>query len=630
MSDFQDPSTHLNSEPYRGSAQTHPSSTLVFEEHSLEAKKIFFLLRSRGWDHDFPCSSVLLKSWIKWLQYITRFWSLLTIQKCFTREELFYGNLVVGPSFAEYVKKCRFYTMQYNIGLESLALQEEYILDGWAGYDSILPESNFIHWVEEIDDFPWCMIEPTFSVDRSQTSKDMNTVLGRYFPPQISLKGNTDFLKFVKPSKVFDPSLTSKSGTRLVREILFDVGKISSGWVGSRCKIQVMPAGGRDTSIATPSTLVKIKYSNEIFKQLCEANPYSAMASHRVQERRINRIRTRGKVFLHWDFKKLGLVCQRSWFMALASCIQDKYNIDMSWFDFDDLTIKDGKRSYNTKRGFALGWMNEGVTLVIIHWLTVFFQSCSENWKEKFDFVVFNDDVEIALRFEPSVEDMDVLKNLMLDYFKSIDVPCSIKKIFFSKQSIFLEDYFDPIEEFDFKKNSIAIRLYAKAAMNTLPVAVKGYMAAASQIYKEPYIIKEILSKTATEFDEDEYDWHHAAGGYFISYRDGLNTITEDLTAMSLSMALSEVRPMEINKKFSTDFSWQKAQSSQDRIMERASNRHDFVLPNDQYADSFLTGLTSNYFSTAASLLMDGSPIQEMSDRRAHVRLVHDPGGALL
>jgi hypothetical protein len=626
MSDFSNHGTHIQADPYKGKARTHPTSTLVFEKNQLEAKRIFFYLRKFGWDSDVPCENLLLKSWVEWLQHITRYWSYLPIEKCFTREEIFYGNLVQGPDFAAYVKKCRFYTMQYHIALDSLPEQEEYILEGWQGYDSILPESNFIHWEEEIDDFPWCMIEPTYKVDIVKVSEDMQNTLGGNFPDNLTFTGNTDFLSFVKPSKVFDPSLKTKSKTRLVRELLLDPGKIIPGWVGTRSKIQAMPAGGRDASIATPSTLVKIKYANEIFKQICEANPYSAMASHKTQERRINRIRSHGKVFLHWDFKKLGLVCQREWFLALAKAVQDRYNVDMSWFDFDDLTISDGGKSYETKRGFALGWMNEAVTMIIIHWFLAFFHSCSSEWKRRFDFVVFNDDVEIALLTDTNVEEMDVLKDLMLDYFRSIDVPCSIKKIFFSRESIFLEDYFNPDGIFDFAKNSVAVRLYAKAACNSMPVARKSYVAAASQIYYDKDVVKEILSHTHMEFDKDEDDLQYSAGGFFHSYRDGLNTLSDSLTQMSLSKVLAECRPRDISLKFSTNFSWNESAKAQNRIVERAQTRHDFVLPREEYQASFSTGLADDYFITAAALLPDNSFVQEMSDRRAYVRLVHDPG----
>jgi hypothetical protein len=616
----------MKSLPYSGRATTHPSSTLVFEDHKIESKKLFFYLRKMGWDSEFPCSSPELKLWIQWLQLFTRFWSYIPIQKCLTREEIFYGNLVQGPDFAAYVKKCRFYTMQHNIALDSSPEQEDYILEGWEGYDSIPPESNFIHWEEVIDDFPWCMIEPAFVADKVLTPGDMQSTLGQYLPKKLSFSGSTDFLSFIKPSKVFDPSLATTSKTRLVRELLVDPGSISEGWVGTRSRIQVMPAGGRDTTIATPSTLVKIKYSNEIFKQLCDAHPNSAMAPHRTQERRINRVRRRGKVFLHWDFKKLGLVCHRSWFMALANLIQETYHIDMSWFDFDELVVNDGGKSYQTKRGFALGWMNEGVTMVIIHWLTSFFRSCSSDWRSKFDFVVFNDDVEIALLNDANVEEMDVLKDLLLDYFRSIDVPCSIKKIFFSRESIFLEDYYNPIEKFNFSKHSIAMRLYAKAAMNSLPVARKGYIAAASQIFVDKDILRELISDTKMEFDPDERDWHFSAGGFYYSYEDGLSTLSKSLLELSLASEFAECRPAEISRKFKQDFSWSKAAKAQDQMQFRARERHEYELPREEYRSSFVTGLAPEYASVAAALLPEDSLFQEMSDRRAHVRLIHDPG----
>lgn len=608
--------------PYKGKARTHPTSTLVFVEHSAEARKIYYALRKLGWDADFPCSSPLLKLWVQWLQYFTRFWWMLPIGKCFTRSEIFYGNLIEGPSFAAFVKKCRFYTMQYHIALENMAIDEQYILDGWEGYDSIPPESNFIHWEEEIDDFPWCLIEPTYKVDIDYHSTGMTELLGKFFNKDLILAGVTNFLSFIKVSKVYDPSRPpGRSRTRLMRELLVDPGSIKPGWVGLRTKIQAMPAGGRDSSIATPSTLVKIKLAHEIFIQLCQSNAYSAMASHDTQERRVNRVRSAGKIFLHWDFKKLGLVCQREWFLSLAKAVQETYHIDMSWFDFDSLTVINGKRAIETKRGFALGWMNEGVTLVIIYWFLLFFRRIP-SWEKYYDFIVFNDDVEIAIRKEIPISEMDVLKESLLAHFESLGVPCSIKKIFFSTQSIFLEEYHSPSGPYDFEKNSMAVRLYAKAAINSLPVARKAFLAEATQIYVDADIVKEIVSRTVVEFDPDEKSWAVDAGGFKHFVESGLNSITKHPAQLSLASELSAIVPTVQTTKFATDFSWKKALDAQNKIASQSTLYHDCELPLQEYRDSFVSGLPKAFISFAVDDIDEDNPLFYVVNRRA--RREHD------
>lgn len=532
-----------------------------------------------------------------------------------TREEVFYGNLVMGPSFTAWVKKARFYTMQNAIALDTTYPNEEYILPGWQGYDSILPESNHIHWIEEIDDFPWSMLPVAIEFDRSKIAQDMMSSLGAYLPKNIKLVGNTDFLRLIKPTKVYDPNLRR---TRMLRELLVDPGTIRPGWVGKRVKIQAMPGGGRDATIASPSTLLKIKYSNELFLQLCERNPYSAMGSHEVQERRMNRIRRVGKIFLHWDFRKVGLCCPRVFFLALGDIIQQEYHMDMSWFDFDDLTVIDGSNVYQTERGYALGWMNEGITLVIIHWFLTFFKKYDSQWKKHFDFVVFNDDVEIAIKQELSWEEMDTLKDLILNHFREMDIPCSIKKIFFSEQSIFLEDYFNPPgNNFNFEKRSIAARLYAKASMNTYHVARKAYVAHASQIWKDRDIVNSIVSTTSSEFFDDELDFPFEAGGWFFGYEHGLSTYTNSDFSIMCAYALGKVKPTVTSTSFRDDFSWEKAALSHDRISAHPRKRFlDLNLPKDEYYESFTTGLSDEYFQTVGDLLDSSSIIKNMFDQK--------------
>lgn len=587
---------------------THPTTPISFDRHKDEAKAIFYHLRSTTWMHKFPCSNKLLKLWIEWLQYFTYFWSFTDGEKAISLEDIFEGCLLGGPDFAAWLKKTRAYSLQAKWALNKTNLPEEYVLEDWECYDSLPPESSLIHWIEEVNDFPWSLIPLRVKQTKEEIFVLMEHTICTELPSHLRIYGMKNVYSVIKPSKVYDPNLPKKSKTRLMRDIFLDLQDPEEGWHGKRVTIQAMPGGCRDGTVATPSTLLKIKLASEIFKHLCEANIYSAMASHRLSRKRINRVRQNGKLFLHWDFKKVGLCCPRVNFLALAMVIEKYFAINMDWFDFEHLYVTDGKATISTARGYALGWMNEGITIVIIHWLLMFFRQIPE-WKNKFDFVVFNDDVEIAIKHEMNDYDMTVLKISLLEHFKLLDVPCSTKKIFFSRQSIFLEEYWDPDIDDELPKNSIAARMYAKAIMNSIPFVRKTFVNIASQIWIEPVIINLIKSRTKKEFDNvprwyDESFADFDSGGWFTSYEDNFRPILRDnpnyaFLAQQLAKAVIEID----TKKIDTKFKWRDTQNKSLNMMSAAHGPLWYETPREEFDESFQSLETFEESLASMSLL---------------------------
>lgn len=592
VSDFTS-DAHTSTSPYKGKVKLFPTEVLSFRKYQDETKKVYFYLRKAGWDAKVSTSSKTLDLWIEWLQINTKLYDYIPIKsRCLLRGDYFHGNLLLGPSFTEWLKKARHYTMQYNIALDDTSIPDEYVVEGWAGYDSFLPETSLIHWEEEINDFPWSFIKLRYQIDENYNIHLFKSMLEKFGPKNLHLSGTYDFLRLIKASKFFDP-VTGKS--RFMRDFIPSVDRPHEGWIGKRVKIQALPGGGRDGTMATPSTLIKIKLSAEIFLKICQTHPNSAMCDNLTQTKRIQKLRSRGKVFLHWDFKKVGLTADRRYFICLAKAVQSVYGIDMSWFDFDELVIFDEDRAYKPSRGYALGWMNEGITLVIIRWIAEFLQL--KKLDKLVDFLVFNDDVEIALLWEASRHEMFILKSSLLEFFKEKDIPCSIKKIFFSHASIFLEDYFDPYDEYDFEKRSVATRIYSKAMITSLPFMRKSYLSIASQLWKEQDIIDLIISKTKKEFKGFSFEeiLPFESGGFFYSFKDGLNQALIERPIYTLySYFMSTHVKVDLKVPEFKSFSWYSSKKAEERLVNEAQSHYWSQVPQEDIDECFTFDLAAS------------------------------------
>lgn len=551
-----------------------PLAVLQFEKHKSEAEYAYRWIRKHSRKVP-PGLSPQFEAWLAFLLKSLSYWELIPIGQPLGFYDYLYGNLITGPSFATWLKKVRAYTLQANIAIGDVAVPEEYYIPGWEGYDSFYPETGLIHWEEEIDDFPFSM----YPVSEDKIPKRIETYcyeeLMARGPKDLPLVGTSDVLRFVKASKGYT---LDKNRSLFIRDFISELGKPNSIWWGKRCKIQAMPGGARDTAMSEPNTLIKIKLANEIFIKICEDHPNSAMASKSLQSRRISRL-WKSKFFLHLDFKKVGLMLPRAYLLALGKSIESVYGIDMSWYlGIKDIYVQSEGETFRTARGYTLGWMNEAVTLIIIILIRKFLSILSL----KLDFLVFNDDVEIALpeSWIDYPESCYVFKTLICRFFEERDIFVSIKKTYCSRESIFLEEYHAPESRFDFQKRSIATRIYAKAAVSTYPFLRKSYVNIASQIWFCSDIISEIVDYTKPEFPlliSDETGLPFEAGGFFSCFESGFNTLmTEYPGAVWLASLLSEYsqEPIETSKpKF--DFSIKK----HDRNLDIDVSKHRFTVP---------------------------------------------------
>jgi len=515
-------SLRQSSPSYTGKGKLPPTVVLKFSKFKSQAKKIFDAWNFYGFSYDLGRFPMELKVWAEFLKHNILFWDMIPIRKCMTPLEVAYGCLVQGPDFAAFLKKARAFTMQHHIAHGDTAVNEDYILDGWEGYDSIIPESSLIHWEEEVDDFPYSMIPLSkSSYSMSEFASTCHAGIVKYGPTRLQIDGLKNIMRFVKASKAAN---TSKGKSFFLRDIITSLGVPGSGWWGRRTIIQSFPGSSRDASMAEPETLTKIKLSAELFLKMCESDPNSAMCSHKIQRARINRLQG-CKMFLHLDFKKVGLYLPRRYLISVMEEIGNIYELDVSWFDFEKLYIESEGHTYAVPRGYALGWMNEGVTLVIIYLIRSFLKK----YQLEFEFLVFNDDVEIGFRKIPPETEMQLIRNLLIDFFQRADIAVSLKKVYFSEVFIFLEEYSDQSQSgYNFEKRSVATRIYAKAAISTYPFMRKSYINIASQLWFSKDIVTELISKTHLEFPDSsipESRLPFEIGGFFTFKRDGFNTL---------------------------------------------------------------------------------------------------------
>jgi hypothetical protein len=618
MSDFTNRQTYRKWSGEFPTRRMPPLKPIDFRKNEVHSRRLWNLINRYGLSVKTPTDMPYeFRNWSDFLRTCLRYWEEIPIRKCLTSFDILEGCLTQGPLFAEWLKKCRIYTMISVIGLGDNTPPDEYILEDWEGYDSIFPETNLIHWVEDIDDFPHCMMPIPRKIGHL-VPVYIQMLKEKWAPDELNLSGVNQKFRFVKNSKVYSPS---DNKSFYIKEAIDMVKEIRPGWYGKRSLVQALPGGGRDATVADPYTLVKIKMSNEIFTSIVTHHPNSAMTNYINLQTRMSRL-WNCKTFLHLDFKKIGLTFPRNYFVQFGKAVEQVYGISMDWFDFDDLYIQDGDTTYRTKRGYALGWMNEVVTLVIIAFIKNFRHMC----EIPFDFLVFNDDVEIGFNHS-DIEMINVFKMSIIRYFESKEVFISIKKTFISNVSIFLENYYQSEEIYNFNKYSIACRLYAKARLTSYPGYGKQLLHDAIGMWENEDIIREVVFHTKNEYKKvSDLDVPFALGGYHVPWKHTLDDSLNEtpsfvffLKHLYLQKNISLTLAMRVMKE---------ARESRDKKMSEAYERMEEGVPDpkellhEESDDLFISRLAPLIDKYGVSFVNFNTPV----DPNTWVQPVEDPG----
>jgi len=552
--------------------KTIPRGHIDFEENSRNREQVLSFLNRYG-EEGYPdhMKSPFKEHYILFKTKLDLWWG-IPIKKCLTREEIIVGSLTQGPAFAEWLKKARFFSYAAKVAEGNNYMPEEYILEGYEGYDSLFRESDLIHWTEETQDVSYSFI-PVKEIDVEPFRKAVNEFLDDILPKcEFSEQINT--LDWIKPSRSYDP-VTGKSIP--LRDGLRNLTEVREGYLGKRTVIQPFPAGIRDTAMADPDTIAKVRLCHELFSEMTKHDRHSAMSPN--ASRNLDRVLER-KLFYHLDFKKVGLTFPRIFFVIFGDEMKKRgYDV---WFlqDLEDIYLDIDGQTFRTERGYCLGWLNEGLTVLVSIFLNMFLKE--HNLTS--DYIIFNDDVLMGLQDSDPEVFNDLMRYALIEFFFRHDIFLSDRKCYLSKNAQFLEEYhiFDKENVVNMEKRQIGSSLFAKSLNAHYAWEAKMYASIGYEYYANDYVL-EMCTRRTYEYSKREYLMPYESGGWVSSFSDGLNTALDQEWCLGNLLELREVKVREIAEKmkpFSERTAFHKKQwkiANASRIYQKGDEVFNFV-----------------------------------------------------
>lgn len=478
------------------------------------------------------------------------FWEQFSKGRVFQKEEIYYRCLMEGHSFTEKIKKMRATCFRAFTAETDTEVEEEYYSSDYDGYNSIIHERYLIHWDdrETVDDVKYAFIQTGVSRHK-EFSKLVDDMFQDFRLGELDFSQPLDMIGAIKNTKMYDP-ITKK--TSLMREFWSEEVDIKAPYFAKRAVVPTTPGSTRDTGIGDPSTILKVKILNSLARVVSEKVPYSANTDGPSANARLKRV-LKKNLFLHLDFKKFGLTFPRELMNILIKKIGEVANLDVSDLLIDAFYVEIDGTVYQTCRGTMLGWLdsiNSLCVCAILHGLS----------KElKFDFITFNDDVEISKRGDSAPrETLELLRMAVISTMNFFDIPISINKTFGSKCSVFLERYaYYSQYGIDMYKEQLTVDAYSKSCVTTEIWQAKLFFAAAEQWTKSKYATDRCIDTCPVEFRKVENTLPLWAGGWYIRRRKGIDLATRycDRLALRMGMELSKfqspryaTRPEKVSK----------------------------------------------------------------------------------
>jgi hypothetical protein len=474
-------------------------------------------------------------------------WENFSKEKVFSKDEIYIRCLSEGPSFTEFIKKSRSTTLRGLTSVTDTDLDEEfYHPDGYTGYNSIIHERYLIHWDdrESIDDVKYAFMPATGETfDFEECFSDFLKSL-RLGPSDFDAE--LDVLQSMKNTMMYDCK-TRK--THLMREFWMDDINISQPYFAKRSVVLTFPGSTRDTGVGDPSTILKVKMINKICRTILEACPNSANAPSRLANMRYLRVLNKS-MYLHLDFKKYGLAFPRALDNIALRLIGERFKIDLEEFYINEFLLEINGETYLTERGSCLGWidcLHELCVHAILH-------NLSKTQGMKFDWIAFNDDVEISFNAVNDAQTKsEMVRDVVLSRFNIMDVLVSINKTYASRSSIFLERYARFQEEYnlDMYKEQLTVKAFAQSLVTKHTWKAKIYFAAAWQWTKNDYASSRCIATAEKEFGKHEYDASLFCGGWFMPVETGLDRSLEGMVPESIYLGceLSKIQLPDVSSK---------------------------------------------------------------------------------
>lgn len=454
--------------------------------------------------------------------------------KVFCKEEIYVRCLQEGPAFTEFIKKARATCLRGKTAETITDIEEEYYFDDYDGYNSIIDERYLIHWddTEGVDDIKYAFVPATKNKDK-EFREQLDVFWEDFKLDEVQWPQEFDMIGALKNTKMYDPK---RRKTHLMREFWDASVDPHAPYFAKRTVVPTTPGKTRDTGVGDPSTILKVKQLNMLARVISENVPYSANAPGPTCNARLKRV-LKKNLFLHLDFKKFGLTFPRRMLNILIEKISSSSGLDLNHLKINTFTVEIDGTCFNTERGTMLGWLDAINSLCV----SVILHSLSKRDELNFDFITFNDDVEISKRnvSAPS-ETLELLRLAVIAELDSFDICISMNKTYGSRASVFLERYAYYTKEYglDMYKEQLTVAAYAKSLVTAYPWQAKMFFAAAEQWTKSQYATDRCIDTCAIEFRADEKTLPLWAGGWYIRRKNGLDYSAHDCDRLGLRLGI--------------------------------------------------------------------------------------------
>lgn len=439
-------------------------------------------------------------------------WELIPIKKVFTKDEIYFRCLQEGHAFTEFLKKCRSTTLRGLTTLTATEIEEEYFFpEDYEGYDSIFHERNLIHWDDkaDVDDVKYAFMPYNGFVGNFE--EICTSFLKSLKIDLMDFDLKMDTLGELRNTKMYDPAARR---TALMREFWTEEIDLSQPYFARRSVVLTEPGSTRDAGVGDPSTIAKVKCINRICRTILERCTHSASAPSKLSTARLMRVLERN-TYLHLDFKKYGLAFARKLQNIALSVIGHEYQINMEDLLIYDFFIEIDGEVYKTTRGTMLGWL-DCLNEICVH---AILWDLSYRKGLKFDWISFNDDVEISFYSPDAVqtERAEMMRQAVLAAFNQYDILISISKTYASKGCIFLEKYFRFKDKYDLdmQKRQLACKAYARSLQARQPWLAKLHFATGWLAYPNDEIATRCIATCPREFCKEEVSASLYVGGWY-------------------------------------------------------------------------------------------------------------------
>jgi len=557
-----------------------PKGPVDFEATKKERDLLIRSYYCSGWK-SFPSTklSPKFKKAVAYFRACLDIWDQFSPSKVFSKEEIYIRCLSEGPSFAEFIKKSRATCFRAFTAETDTEVEEEYFHDTYTGYNSIIHERYLIHFddTKGVDDIKWAFT-PTKEVDTERFRASVKQMFADFRVEEETFNPCIDMIGALKNVKMYDP-VQKKS--LLMREFWDSSVEASGPYFAKRSVVPIEPGNCRDTGVGDARTILKIKQLNQLCRTISEKVPYCANAPGKIANSRLKRI-LKKNAFLHLDFKKYGLTFPRALTNVLIEEIGVVSGLDTSHLIIDSFYVEIDGETYETARGAMLGWLdcvNYLAVAAILHNLV--------NEGLQFDFIGFNDDVEISKRVSDHsfAQTLEILRSVICIELDSYDIPISINKTYGSRASVFLERYaYYSQYGIDMYKEQLTVKAYAISLVTTHIWEAKMQFAAAEQWTKSDYCRDRCIDTCPIEFRREEINLPLWAGGWYLRVFNGLDysMALSDRLGIRLGFELSKWKPLNYSTKMQPASTGQKIA---DTIEDKCFNSHSKELGDLVFRD---------------------------------------------